>query len=102
MSSPDLAPATGWRRPEILLLVMAAAMPLAMSTWQVLFTNFAVERAGLDGAAIGVIQSVREIPGFLAFSFVALLFLFREQSIAILSLLLLGVGVIATGAMSAS
>ena len=97
MSSPDLAPATGWRRPEILLLVMAAAMPLAMSTWQVLFTNFAVERAGLDGAAIGVIQSVREIPGFLAFSFVALLFLFREQSIAILSLLLLGVGVIATG-----
>jgi hypothetical protein len=97
MSSPDLSAATGWRRPEILLLVMAAAMPLAMSTWQVLFTNFAVERAGLDGAAIGVIQSVREIPGFLAFSFVALLFLFREQTIAILSLLLLGVGVILTG-----
>ena len=92
-----LASGTGWRRPEILLLVMAAAMPLAMSTWMVLFTNFAVERAGLDGAAIGVIQSVREIPGFLAFSFVALLFLFREQTVAVLALLILGVGVIATG-----
>ena len=76
---------------------MAAAMPLAMSTWQALFTNFAIERGGLDGAAIGVTQSVREIPGFLAFTFVALLFVFREQTIAILSLLILGVGVILTG-----
>ena len=96
-SGPESSSGPAWRRPEILLLVMAAAMPLAMSTWQVLFTNFAIERAGLDGAAIGIIQSVREIPGFLAFSFVALLFLFREQTIAILALLVLGVGVILTG-----
>jgi predicted MFS family arabinose efflux permease len=97
LAGPASSSGKAWRRPEILLLVMAAAMPLAMSTWQVLFTNFAIERGGIDGAAIGIIQSVREIPGFLAFSFVALLFLFREQTIAILSLLVLGLGVILTG-----
>ncbi len=40
---------------------------------------------------------MREIPGFLAFTFVGLLFLMREQTIAIIALLLLGAGVALTG-----
>lgn len=87
----------GWRRPEVLLLVLAAAMPLASSIWMAMLSNFASERAAFDGAAIGVLHSVREIPGLLAFSFIALLFVFREQIIAYLSLILLGFGVFATG-----
>ena len=88
---------SGWRRPEILLLLMAAAAPLSFATWMALINNFAVERAAFDGADMGILQSVREIPGFLAFTFIALLFLLREQTIAIIALLLLGAGVALTG-----
>ena len=88
---------SGWRRPEVLLLVMAAAWPLSLSTWMALINNFAVERAAFDGADMGILQSVREIPGLLAFTFVALLFLLREQTLAIIMLLVLGAGVALTG-----
>ncbi len=88
---------TGWRRPEILLLLMAAAYPIGSSTWMALINNFAVERAAFDGADIGMLQSIREIPGFLAFTIVALLFIMREQTIAILALVFLGAGVALTG-----
>lgn len=88
---------SGWRRPEMLLMVMAAAWGLSAATWMALINNFAVERAAFDGSDMGILQSAREIPGFLAFSFVALLVLMREQTIAVVSLLLLGGGVVATG-----
>lgn len=88
---------TGWRRPEVLLLLMAAAHPIGSSAWMALINNFAVERAAFDGADMGILQSVREIPGFLAFTFVALLFVMREQTIAIAALLILGAGVALTG-----
>jgi hypothetical protein len=88
---------SGWRRPEILLMVMAAAWGLSTATWMALINNFAVERAAFDGADMGILQSAREIPGFLAFTFVALLVVMREQTIAVVSLLLLGGGVVATG-----
>lgn len=88
---------SGWRRPEVLLLVMSVAWPLSLSTWMALINNFAVERAAFDGADMGILQSVREIPGFLAFTFVALLFFLREQTLAIIMLLVLGAGVVLTG-----
>jgi len=87
-----------WRSPQILLLLMAAAMPLSFSTWSALINNFAVERAAFTGAEIGILQSLREIPGFLAFAVVFLLFLFREQVLAILALLMLGIGTAIAGA----
>ena len=86
-----------WRRPEILLFLMAGAVPLSFATWQALLNNFAVERAAFTGAEIGILQSLREIPGFLAFAVVFLLLLIREQRLAYLSLLLLGVGTAITG-----
>ena len=85
------------RNPEVLLLLMAAAVPLSFSTWSALISNFAVERASLDGSEFGLLQSVREIPGFMAFLVVFLLVWMREQTIAIVSLLLLGVGTAITG-----
>ncbi|HCF74373.1 MAG TPA: MFS transporter [Gammaproteobacteria bacterium] len=84
-------------RPNILLLVTAAAVPLSFATWQALLNNFAIERAAFSGAEMGILQSLREIPGFLAFAVVFLLFIFREQTIAYLSLLLLGAGTLITG-----
>ncbi|MDH3690068.1 MAG: MFS transporter [Gammaproteobacteria bacterium] len=86
-----------WRRPDILLYLMAGAVPLSFATWQALLNNFAVEQVGFGGAEIGVLQSLREVPGFLAFAVVFLLLLFREQTLAYVSLALLGIGTAITG-----
>ena len=90
--------ASDWRnRPEILLYLMAAAIPLAFSTWRTLLNNFAIEQASFSGIEMGILQSLREVPGFLAFTAVFLLLLMREQTLAFLSLLLLGLGTALTG-----
>jgi hypothetical protein len=86
-----------WKRPEILLFIMAAAMPLAIGTWLALLNNFAIERAAFTGVEIGILQSLREIPGLLSFAVVFVLVLMREQTLALVSLLLLGIGTAATG-----
>lgn len=59
-----------WQRPEILLLLMAFAVPLSFAAWQALLNNFAIEQAAFTGREIGILQSLREIPGFLAFGVV--------------------------------
>ncbi len=78
-------------------MLMAAAVPLSFAAWQALLNNFAIERAAFTGREMGVLQSLREIPGFLAFGVVFLLALVREQSLALLALCLLGIGTTLTG-----
>ena len=87
----------GRRRPEVLLLLMAAGVPLAFATWSALLNNFAIERAAFTGAEMGLLQSIREVPGFLAFTVVFALILIREQTLAILALAFLGLGTALTG-----
>ncbi|HUT51328.1 MAG TPA: MFS transporter [Alphaproteobacteria bacterium] len=87
----------GWRRPEVLLLLMAAAVPMSAATWMGLINNFAIERAAFTGAEMGILQSLREIPGFLAFTVIFVLLFIREQSLALVSLVALGSGVLITG-----
>ena len=77
---------------KTLLYLLAIGNTIAFATWQVLLNNFAVERAAFTGEEIGVLQSLREIPGFLAFTAVLLLLYIRQQSFAILSLITLGIG----------
>ena len=89
--------AGGWRRPEMLILVMAGAVPLGFATWNALLNNFVIDRAGFTGAEIGILQSLREVPGFMAFAAVFILILMREQTLALASLLLLGIGTAMTG-----
>jgi len=90
-------PSPPWRRPETLLLLMAAGVPLSFATWQALLNNFAVSAASFTGAEIGMLQSLREVPGFLAFGVVFVLLVMREQTLALVSLALLGVGTAITG-----
>ena len=85
------------RSPEILLLLMAFIMPLAFSTWAALINNFSKEAAEFTGREIGILQSLREVPGFLAFTAVLLLAFIKEQRFAMLSLFLLCAGVLLTG-----
>ena len=80
-----------WRRPAALLFVMAAAMPVAFATWSALLNNFVIEVASFDGADIGLLHTVREVPGFLAVGVIAILLLVHEQVLALVSLALLGV-----------
>ncbi|MEC7963582.1 MAG: MFS transporter, partial [Pseudomonadota bacterium] len=80
-----------WRRPITLLFLMAAAMPIAFSTWSALLNNFVIEMAEFDGSDIGWLHTVREIPGFLAIGVIAIIMFMREQVLGILSLALLGV-----------
>jgi len=77
---------------KTLLYLLAIGNTIAFATWQVLLNNFAVEGAAFTGEEIGVLQSLREIPGFLAFTAVLLLLYIRQQSFAILSLITLGIG----------
>ena len=76
---------------------MAAAVPLSFSTWMALLDNFAIHRAAFRGREIGILQSLREIPGFLAFAVIFLLLIIREQRLAYLALALLGLGTALTG-----
>ena len=85
------------RRPEVLLLLMAAAVPLSFATWMALIDNFAIHRAAFTGRESGILQSLREVPGFLAFAVVFLLVWIREQRLAFIALALLGLGTAVTG-----
>ena len=56
------------QRPLVLLILMSIAMPLAFNVWNAMLNNFVVERANFGGIEIGILQSLREVPGFLAFT----------------------------------
>ncbi|WP_018417181.1 MFS transporter [Teredinibacter turnerae] len=86
-----------WHKPQNLLLSMTFVMSFLFATWQVLLNNFVIERAGFTGVEIGILQSLREVPGFLAFTAVFVLFVLREQTFALLSVATLGIGVALTG-----
>ncbi|WP_282120672.1 MFS transporter [Ruegeria atlantica] len=80
-----------WRRPVTLLFVMALTMPIAFNAWSALLNNFVIEVANFDGADIGLLHTVREIPGFLAVGVIAVIIFVREQVLAMISLMMLGV-----------
>lgn len=79
------------------LILLTIASAVGLQTWQTLFNNFAVEAAGLEGKHVGVIQSVREIPGFLALLSVYVLLILKEHRLSALSVCVLGIGVGCTG-----
>lgn len=85
------------QRPENLLLAMAFIMPLVFSVWMALLNNFVIEKAHFTGKEIGILQSLREVPGFLAFTVIYLLLFVKEQKLAIISLFITAFGVAATG-----
>jgi hypothetical protein len=79
------------------LIVFTICSSMGLQTWLILFNNFAVDIAGLDGHHVGVIQSVREIPGFLALLAVFVIMFIKEYRLSALSILILGLGVALTG-----
>jgi predicted MFS family arabinose efflux permease len=81
----------------IYLIVLTVASVVGLQGWRTLFNNFAVETAHLEGDHVGMIQSVREFPGFLALLAVYILMIIREHRLAALSILVMGAGIGVTG-----
>ena len=72
-------------------------MPIAFNAWSAMLNNFVVEKAAFTGVEIGILQSLREVPGFLSFTLIFVLLVIKEQTFAVFSLALLGLGVCLTG-----
>ncbi|MEE8481519.1 MAG: MFS transporter [Desulfobacterales bacterium] len=79
------------------LIMLTISSTIGLQAWRTLFNNFAVEVVNLEGNHIGMIQSIREIPGFLAFLVVYMIIIIKEHRLSVLSIFLLGIGVAATG-----
>ena len=52
------------KSPELLILLMTVGSAVGFAVWINLVNNFAIERVDFTGAEIGILQSIREIPGF--------------------------------------
>ena len=74
------------------LLVLTISSVIGLQAWMILFNNFGVEKVGLTGQHVGTIQSIREIPGFLALLAVYFLLIIKEHRLSSLSIILLGAG----------
>lgn len=96
-AQPSDKPLKSWQTPKHLLMLVSIVVPMAFASWQALLNNFVIEKANFTGAEIGLLQSVREIPGFLAFTAIFILLFIREQSFMLLSLIMLVIGVAITG-----
>jgi hypothetical protein len=92
---PTRAPFAG--SPAAFLMTLAFLNMLGFAGWQALLNNFTVEKAAFGWYETGLTQSVREIPGFLAFTMIFWILWLREQTLAYLALLLTGLGVALTG-----
>jgi predicted MFS family arabinose efflux permease len=79
------------------LMVLTIASTGGLQIWRTLFNNFAVETAFLQADQVGVIQAVREIPGFLALLVIFVLKIIKEHRLSALSILVMGVGIFFTG-----
>jgi len=79
------------------LLLLTVCSTAGLHVWRTLFDNFAVHVVNLNGAHVGVLQSVREIPGLLSLLVVYVLLIVKEHRLSALAVLLLGLGVALTG-----
>lgn len=96
MTTKDIA-APAARRMFIFLLILTIASTLGFQGWRTLINNFAVEIGQLSGFEMGLVQSIREIPGFLALLVIYLLLFISEHRLGALSVLIMGLGVSMTG-----
>ena len=79
------------------LIILTVCCAAGTHSWAILFDNFVVNTAGLEGYHMGILQSVREVPGFLALLAVFMLMIIREHRLSVISIICLGAGVFATG-----
>ena len=79
------------------LIVLTICSTAGLQCWLTLFDNFSVNIVGLEGKHIGLLQSVREIPGFLALLVTYVILIIKEHRLSALSIIILGAGLLVTG-----
>lgn len=90
-------PTRTWQQPEYMLMIVAAAWSASFAVWMALLNNFVIDVAHFTGREIGILQSLREVPGFLTFTVIFVLLIIAEQRMLMVSLLIFGIGVAITG-----
>jgi len=82
---------------ENFIFLTTLLVTISFSAWLALLNNFVVDKADFTGVEIGILQSFREIPGFLAFTAIFILMAIKEQIFIIIALCIMAIGVAITG-----
>jgi MFS family permease len=80
-----------------ILAVASFFLSFGFNVWRAVFNNFAVEEIGVNATQIGLIQSLREVPGLMGFVLGFLVLWLSEMRVLGLSVLLIGLGLVLTG-----
>jgi hypothetical protein len=92
----------GWGSALHFLMALHFINFVGFAGWNAMLHNYTIEKLAFGWFEAGLTQTVREIPGFLAFTAIFWLLWFREQTIAYVSLIVLGAGVVLTGQISST
>lgn len=85
-----------WRASDLALVGVANfAMQAGMAGYSAIFNNFIVNDLHMGAQALGGLESLREVPGFLSVVLAAVTVQFRESRLAAFALLLMGLGLAA-------
>ncbi len=85
------------RRMRHYLILLGICSFVGFQIWRGVFTNFAVESAGITAPQMGMIQGLRELPGLLAVLVIFLLRLLPEHRLALAAAASMGLGIAMTG-----
>jgi len=81
----------------LFLMMMTILSAGGLQSWRTLLNNFAVEVVKTTGLEMGVLQGLREVPGFLALLVIYVLLIIKEHRLTALSLVVMGIGILMTG-----
>ena len=86
-----------YKTKENFILITTVLVTISFAAWLALLNNFVIDKANFTGVEIGLLQSFREIPGFLAFTAIFILVAIKEQTFIIIALCIMAIGVAITG-----
>ncbi len=89
-----------WNRDFRLLAAGMFSLGVYFGIRHTLFNNFIVERLGVEAHQLGLIESLREFPGFLNVLFIALMIRMSPPIVAAASLVVMGVAIAAYSEIS--
>lgn len=88
-------PFAGWNRNFALLAVATFSVGAFFGVQLTLFSNFIVERLGIEPHELGYVEAIREMPGFLNVLFIALTIHLAPPIVGGISLIVMGAGLMA-------
>ena len=88
-------PFAGWTRNFTLLAIAVGGVGFFFGVQLTVFNNFIVSRLGIEPHELGVVEGLREVPGFLNVLFIAAMIRWIPSRMAALSLVVMGLGLAA-------